>query len=67
VEGILKNVCPNCGGGFYVRPVRPRANLKGDHFLGRFPASTTRRHRPVDVAAHELFAADISTVPPEER
>lgn len=23
VEGHLKNVCPNCGGGFQVRPIRP--------------------------------------------
>jgi hypothetical protein len=23
VEGILDNVCPNCGGGFSARPVRP--------------------------------------------
>lgn len=27
VEEILKNVCPNCVGGFEKRPVRPK-NLK---------------------------------------
>jgi uncharacterized protein len=23
-EGALANVCPNCGGGFVPRPIRPR-------------------------------------------
>lgn len=28
VDSILKNVCPNCGGGFEKRPTRPKGNLK---------------------------------------
>jgi uncharacterized protein len=28
VESILKNVCPNCGGGFEKRPTRPKSQLK---------------------------------------
>ena len=27
VENILKNVCPNCGGGFQKRPTRPKSEL----------------------------------------
>lgn len=27
VENILQNVCPNCGGGFEKRPVRPKNAL----------------------------------------
>ena len=27
VEGVLQNVCPNCGGGFTPRPVRPAQKL----------------------------------------
>lgn len=27
VNNILKNVCPNCGGGFEKRPTRPKAQL----------------------------------------
>lgn len=27
VENILKNVCPNCGGGFEKRPTRPKEGL----------------------------------------
>ena len=29
VEQILANVCPNCGGGFVPRPVRPAKNGRG--------------------------------------
>lgn len=67
VDAVLRNVCPNCGGGFVPRPIRPSRNLKGDNYLGKDPASTTMKHRPVDVAAHERFAAAIATVPPEKR
>jgi len=67
VEGILKNVCPNCGGGFAPRPVRPAQNWKNNNYLGNDPASTKVRHRPVDRAAHARFAAMLETVPPEKR
>ena len=26
VETVLSNVCPNCGGGFSPRPIRPATN-----------------------------------------
>ena len=67
VEGVLGNVCPNCGGGFAPRPVRPSKNLKGGNFLGKDPASTKVKHRPVDPAAHASFSAPIRTIPPEKR
>ena len=41
VENILDNVCPNCGGGFCPRPIRPINNWKGGNYLGAYPASTT--------------------------
>lgn len=34
----MGGVCPNCGGGFVPRPVRPPAAL------ARYPASTRRVH-----------------------
>ncbi len=67
VEHVLGNVCPNCGGGFVPRPVRPSNNWRGDNFLGKDSASTTVKHKPVDFAAHELFSAAIKTIPPEQR
>ena len=66
-EGLLRNVCPNCGGGFMARPIRPRADWRGENFLGKYPASTTVRHRPVDLAAHRQFLEAIGAIPPEQR
>jgi hypothetical protein len=66
VEGVLSNVCPNCGGGFAPRPVRPAKSWKGP-FLGKHPASTAVKHKPVDAAAHAQFAAAIRTIPSEQR
>ena len=39
-ERVLKGVCPNCGGNFAPRPIRPAAKLL------KHPASTTRVHKP---------------------
>ena len=33
VEAVLGNVCPNCGGGFAARPIRPARNWKDDSYL----------------------------------
>jgi uncharacterized protein len=63
----LGNVCPNCGGGFVPRPIRPSQDRKGGNDLGKYPASTKVKHRPVDLAAHERFAAAIRPISPEKR
>jgi hypothetical protein len=67
VEAVLGNVCSNCGGGFAARPIRPSRNLKGDNYLGAYPASTKVKHRAVDPGAHEQFATPIKGIPPEKR
>jgi len=67
VDAVLANVCPNCGGGFVPRPIRPSTNWKGDNFLGKDPASTTVKHRPVAPVSHARFAAAIKTIPPHRR
>ena len=67
VEDVLDNVCPNCGGGFSSRPIRPARNWKGDNFLGKDPASVTIKHRPVDKAAHARFADAIRGIAPHKR
>ena len=40
VDGVLDGVCPNCGGNFAPRPIRPAA------MLGRYPASAKRVFKP---------------------
>src|SRR6516165_6158825 len=67
VEDILGNVCPNCGGGFCARPIRPRKDWKGGNCLGGYPASGAAKHRPVDLALHKRFAQSIKSIPPEMR
>lgn len=67
VETVLENVCPNCGGGFCPRPVRPARNWKGDNFVGAKPPRATVEHRPVDRAAHAAFSAALKSIPPHER
>ena len=67
VDEVLGNVCPNCGGGFVARPIRPARNWKGGNHLGKDPASTRVRHRPVDPAAHARLVAAIGGLLPELR
>jgi hypothetical protein len=67
VDNVLENVCPNCGGGFVPRPIRPSHNWNDNNFLGHDPASTRIKHRPVDPEAHAKFAAQIKTIAPEKR
>ena len=67
VEGLLSNVCPNCGGGFVPRPVRPSNNWKNDHFLGRYCASAERLHRPADLGSHRSLVERVYRVTPASR
>ncbi len=45
VEERLKGVCPNCGGGFVPRPIRPAAKLAAN------PPSAARVFKPAGCAA----------------
>jgi uncharacterized protein len=67
VETKIFNVCPNCGGGFVPRPIRPTTEWRPGLSLAKRPASTTRVHLSYnleDVAAH---SARIRGIPPAER
>lgn len=67
VEQLLAGICPNCGGGFVPRPVRPAVDRKGGNHLGRYPAATAVKHRPVDLAAHAALVAALRDVAPQDR
>ena len=47
VENVLLHVCPNCGGGFEKRPIRPEYHLK------KYPMSTKVVYKPVDIEKHK--------------
>jgi len=67
VETKLHNVCPNCGGGFTPRPVRPATEWRDGLSLAKRPPSRTRArlsYSHEDIAAHTLR---IKGIPPELR
>lgn len=66
VETVLQGVCPNCGGGFVPRPIRPARNWKGP-YLGNRPAGTRVVHHPVDPQAHAQLVREVGGLPPEQR
>lgn len=47
VETVLHHVCPNCGGGFEKRPIRPKK------LLSKYPVSDKVVYKPVDVKEHQ--------------
>jgi uncharacterized protein len=66
-DQVLGNVCPNCGGGFTPRPIRPRKNWKNGNYLGAIPPRVSRKHKPVDPAAHAGFSVELRLLSPEQR
>ncbi|NNK61119.1 MAG: DUF1272 domain-containing protein [Flavobacteriaceae bacterium] len=44
---LLEHVCPNCGGNFVERPIRP------SKLLNKYPVSTKVVHKPVDLEKHK--------------
>jgi hypothetical protein len=49
-DSVFGGRCPNCGGNFEPRPVRPAEKLE------RFPASTERVLKPHPECPHETVA-----------
>lgn len=60
VADVLRNVCPNCGGGFANRPIRPATAYRPGVSLAHQPASTTRVHTPYSDQELREFAASVS-------
>ena len=61
----LHDVCPNCGGGFSPRPIRPVGEWRPGISLALRPASTVRHHlsySPEDVAELSLRLRDVPPV-----
>ncbi|MGH8783328.1 DUF1272 domain-containing protein [Paraburkholderia sp.] len=61
VSNVLRDVCPNCGGNFQHRPIRPRA------MLAKHPASTEPHPAGVNAEAHAAFSTRYRDIPPGER
>lgn len=67
VAMILHDVCPNCGGGFCSRPIRPARRWKDNNYLGGAPATTNRIVNPVDSDIHRQFSQPLLQIAPHER
>ncbi len=67
VEQHLSNVCPNCGGGFTLRPIRPAREWRPGTSLGRRPASTKRVGLSYSREAIAEFVREVAAIPPERR
>ena len=67
VEQLLKNVCPNCGGGFVPRPIRPGMARRPGVSIAQQPASTLRVHTKYTEAEIREFAGHAEKVPPSDR
>jgi hypothetical protein len=67
VDAVLSNVCPNCGGGFERRPVRPAHAWVEGAPRDPFPPSSKVVHKPVDPTAHEALVALIGGRSPSQR
>ena len=67
VERHLHNVCPNCGGGFAPRPIRPVVERRPGVGLAEQPASAERVHLKFDKANVAEFVAAHRAVSPDKR
>ena len=67
VESKLFNVCPNCGGGFTPRPIRPAQEWRPGVSLAKRPASNKRVHLSYSLADIAGHTRRIKDIPPERR
>ncbi len=67
VENLLHNVCPNCGGGFSPRPIRPKTARRSGVSLQYQPASTKRVYTKYTRDQIGEFAAAAKDIFPGDR
>lgn len=67
VDNFLHNVCPNCGGGFTPRPIRPQKSHRPDVSLNHQPASNKRIHTRYQDDEIALFCQPLEKIPTNQR
>ncbi len=58
---IFENVCPNCGGNFEKRPIRPIA------FVEKYPPSTKRVIDKKNIKEAQKLIQKFKEIPPKNR
>ncbi|MEO9806642.1 MAG: DUF1272 domain-containing protein [Reichenbachiella sp.] len=61
VNEVLHNVCPNCGGGFEKRPIRPKGGI------AKHPPSGKLVFNPVDMETFLPLMEKNENIPPDQR
>jgi hypothetical protein len=67
VATVLLDVCPNCGGGFAPRPIRPATEWRPGLSVARQPPSTRRRSLSFSREEIAVHSGRIRDIPPDRR
>ena len=67
VTDVLQDVCPNCGGGFQPRPIRPAQAWRRGTGLVSDPPGERRRHSPYSRGEIDAFVETVRGVAAAER
>lgn len=67
VDSVLRNVCPNCGGGLVPRPIRPVKDHRAGLSLTHQPPSSERVHLSYGKQEIAVFVNGRADLPPEFR
>lgn len=67
VDEPLDNVCPNCGGGFSPRPIRPKVARRPGLSSTHQPPSIKRVNTEYSKEELKEFSATIRHIAPENR
>jgi len=67
VTKVLSNVCPNCGGGFCARPIRPATAYRPNVSLKNHPASGQRVLSKYSESEISEFVESIKHIAPQRR
>jgi hypothetical protein len=66
-DNKLFNVCPNCGGGFAPRPIRPSKEWRTGVCLTHQPPSDKRVHLKKSSEEVQALLTQLKDVAPEDR
>jgi len=67
VNDILENVCPNCGGGFFPRPIRPKVARRTGVSVNHQTPSVERIHTKYSIEELKAFSQKIKHIKAEDR
>ncbi len=67
VDTKLHDVCPNCGGGFVPRPIRPATEWRPSLSVSQRPPSSRHRTLNFDLDSVHDLSARLRDIAPKDR